>query len=256
MQTEISKVLAEQEKQRGCRILFAAESGSRAWGFASADSDYDIRIIYQNPYDWYLKIEERPEDTFAVMLPGDLDLAGWELRKTLRLFYSCNLALYEWLQSPIIYQAESVFHARLRNLIPSYFKPEKAVCHYLSMYRRAMEDLDANKTIRIKKLFYALRAILAAAWSGLRQSMPPTEFSRLLESDLVMPELRTLIIELQQQKQNTGEAARVALPLPLADFIADWDAQLTTLAPTLSNQLTGADPLDRLLLDCVSERME
>ena len=69
------------------RLLYAAESGSRAWGFASPDSDWDVRAIYVHPLDWYLRIEDKPRDTFEAMLPGDIDVSAWELRKALRLFF-------------------------------------------------------------------------------------------------------------------------------------------------------------------------
>lgn len=95
MKDEIIQQLRKMEKEQGFRILFACESGSRAWGFASPDSDYDVRFIYAQPASWHLRL--RPgKDAVSVMLPNDLDLSGWELRKTLGLFAGCNLALFEW----------------------------------------------------------------------------------------------------------------------------------------------------------------
>ena len=93
MPIRISHILRELEQKQNCRILFAAESGSRAWGFDSPDSDYDIRAIYVKPLDWYLSIEENTKDTFESMLPGDLDVSAWELRKTLRQFFKSNLSI-------------------------------------------------------------------------------------------------------------------------------------------------------------------
>lgn len=109
MHDKIIQTLKELESKENCKILFAAESGSRAWGFASPDSDYDIRVIYVKPEAWYWDITEKKPDTFAVMLPDDLDVSAWELRKTLQLFSKCTPSLNEWLGSPIIYYAEEVF---------------------------------------------------------------------------------------------------------------------------------------------------
>ena len=109
MHDKIIQMLKELERKEDCKILFAAESGSRAWGFASPDSDYDIRVIYVNPEAWYWDISEKKADTFAAMLPDDLDVSAWELRKTLQLFSKCNPSLNEWLGSPIIYYAEEKF---------------------------------------------------------------------------------------------------------------------------------------------------
>ena len=92
MHDYIRSMISEVERQHGVKVLYACESGSRAWGFASPDSDYDVRFIYLKPLSWYLRVGE-PRDTHEAMLPDDLDLAGWELRKTLRLYAKGNMAL-------------------------------------------------------------------------------------------------------------------------------------------------------------------
>lgn len=46
MKNQILKVIKETEKRHGIKIIWAVESGSRAWGFASEDSDYDIRCMH------------------------------------------------------------------------------------------------------------------------------------------------------------------------------------------------------------------
>ncbi|MRR55720.1 MAG: hypothetical protein EG822_14650 [Deltaproteobacteria bacterium] len=43
---KISKQLTNIKTERDVRILYAVESGSRAWGFASRNNDFDVRIIY------------------------------------------------------------------------------------------------------------------------------------------------------------------------------------------------------------------
>lgn len=49
----IPEKLAEIENRENVRILHCVESGSRAWGFASPDSDFDVRFIYVRPKDFY-----------------------------------------------------------------------------------------------------------------------------------------------------------------------------------------------------------
>ena len=117
MTTRITAALAALEAQHGIRILYACESGSRAWGFPSPDSDYDVRFIYVHPLDWYLGLDEGP-DTLNFPVDDELDLAGWELRKTLRLLRGSNAALFEWLQSPIVYHEAPGFRARLAPMLP------------------------------------------------------------------------------------------------------------------------------------------
>lgn len=205
MQDKICRVLHELEQKHDCRILFAAESGSRAWGFASPDSDYDIRAIYVKPRDWYLSIEEKPKDTIEAMLPGDLDISAWELRKTLRQFAKSNLSLLEWFGSPICYESDRCFMTEILPLIPAFFNPVKAVHHYLALHDNAMADLNAEGEIGIKKLFYALRGFFAAIWSINRKSMPPTQFKRLLLPELLPAEILKLVEILNEQKKKAEE---------------------------------------------------
>lgn len=152
MHNKIIQTLKELECKENCKILFAAESGSRAWGFASPDSDYDIRVIYVKPEVWYWDITEKKPDTFAAMLPDDLDVSAWELRKTLQLFSKCTPSLNEWLGSPIIYYAEEEFFAEMKRLLPQFFNPVRAGHHYLALAANSWETINENKEITLKKL--------------------------------------------------------------------------------------------------------
>ena len=218
MHDKIIQALKELEKEKQCRILFAAESGSRAWGFASPDSDYDIRAIYVKPESWYWDIAEKTRDTIEAQLPGDLDISAWELRKTLRLFDKCNPSLNEWLGSPIIYLADEVFFARLKGLVPEFFNPIRAGHHYLSLAENAWHTIDGDGKIALKKLFYALRGVFCAMWSAEFKTMPPTEFDRLLIPELLPDEISLLIRQLKVRKQQAGEKAVIPLPTAIRDF--------------------------------------
>ncbi len=255
MHETIIKALRQLENLHECRILFAAESGSRAWGFSSSDSDYDVRAIYVKPLEWYLSLEAKPVDTFEVMLPGDLDVAGWELRKTLRLFGSCNLALYEWLGSPIQYESCQSFHLELKDLIPLYFNPIKSIHHYLAMMANALENLDTENTISIKKLFYALRGLAAATWSADKQTMPPTEFSKLLEAGLFPGDISDIIAELQEKKKSAVEKARVKLPDRLAQFFNEEDARLQDKSKLLSVSTPDWNALESFFKDTLNKTL-
>src|SRR2546428_11638268 len=112
MKQRVLHELDRIERQHKIRNLLAVESGSTAWGFASPDSDYDVRFIYAHKQDWYLSVFEG-RDVIEKMLPERLDISGWDLRKTLRLFSKCNLALNEWLGSPVIYSEAPEFRSRL-----------------------------------------------------------------------------------------------------------------------------------------------
>ena len=160
MKEEIRKELLRVELQHNIKILFAVESGSRAWGFASTDSDWDVRYIYVHNPDWYLKIEAG-KDSQEQILPNDIDLAGWELKKALRLFRKSNPPILEWLRSPIIYLEQFSLADKLRDLTNIYFNPKSCLHHYLHMAEGNYKEYLQRDNVRVKKYFYVLRPILA-----------------------------------------------------------------------------------------------
>jgi predicted nucleotidyltransferase len=218
MRDRVLQELRRIEPQYDVRILLAVESGSRAWGFASPDSDYDVRFIYTHNPDWYLSVFEA-RDVIEEMLPDQLDFSGWELRKALRLFSKCNLALNEWLGSPITYSEVPDFRRQLFNLIPHYFNPIAAIHHYRSMADRAFAENLVDDHISIKKIFYVLRPLLACRWIERTASQPPTEFQELLLADGVSADERQWIKHLLEQKSTAAEAHLLQLDQRRIDSI-------------------------------------
>jgi predicted nucleotidyltransferase len=217
MTTRIAAALAALEAEHGIRILYACESGSRAWGFPSPDSDYDVRFLYVHQLDWYLGLDEGP-DTLNFPIDDELDLAGWELRKTLRLLRGSNAALFEWLQSPIVYHEVPGFRAQLAPLLPPAFNLKAGLHHYLGQLRRGVEEDIIGEEVRLKRLFYALRSALAARWIRERHALPPMEFAPLR---MLLPfELQTVVDELLAQKAFSNEKTVVARPAALVTFLA------------------------------------
>ena len=247
MYDKIIQTLKELGRKEDCKILFAAESGSRAWGFASPDSDYDIRVIYVKPEAWYWDITEKKADTFAAMLPDDLDVSAWELRKTLQLFSKCNPSLNEWLGSPIIYYAEEAFFAEMKRLLPRYFNPIRAGHHYLALAENSWTTLNENKEITLKKLFYALRGLFCAMWSAKFKTMPPTESDKLLIPELMPDEILQLIPELKKQKQQVNEKAVMPLPGKLYKFYIEQKEQTLQQLAGIKYQHPDNSELNQLL---------
>ena len=132
MKDKILNILDEIEKKEKIKILHAVESGSRAWGFESNDSDYDVRFIYVRPLDCYLSIEEK-RDVIEYSESNSLDISGWDIKKALQLFNSSNPPLYEWLTSPITYIEKEGFAERLRDLIAIFYSRTSCLYHYLHM---------------------------------------------------------------------------------------------------------------------------
>jgi hypothetical protein len=196
MENLIYQKLAEVEARNGVIIPYACESGSRAWGFASPDSDYDIRFIYQKPQSWYLSLWER-KDVIEFMTRNDLDGSGWDIAKALRLLAKSNAPLLEWIYSPVVYRTDGAFLQGLRSLAADCFSPIACMHHYLSMTRNYLPLLQGDE-IKLKHLFYALRTSLAGRWIVERQSIPPVAFGELLAlSDTVHRERIAHLIDLK-----------------------------------------------------------
>ncbi len=209
--------LASLEKEHGIRILFACESGSRGWGFASPDSDYDVRFVYVHPLEWYLRVEAQ-RDVIEVPISKNLDISGWELRKALQLLRRSNPTLLEWLDSPVIYREHASSVERLRALIPNFFSPMRSRHHYLSLARRQFTSIKSNN-IRYKKYFYVLRPLLAVKWIDMYQTVPPMRFDHLVDATVFDSDLQEEIARLLKTKTQLGEAAVGPIRAPLHAFI-------------------------------------
>ncbi|HTE24123.1 nucleotidyltransferase domain-containing protein [Flavitalea sp.] len=178
MREIILEQLLKIETDCRVKILYACESGSRAWGFASPDSDFDVRFIYsRNPRE-YLRINDAHS---VIDLPINelLDIGGWDLRKALRLYLKSNGPFYEWLQSPIVYMDTHGLKQELLSLKNKYFSPRAGSHHYLSMATNVIENDMNSEQVKLKKYFYALRSLLAAQWIIQNKETPPMEFGQL-----------------------------------------------------------------------------
>jgi uncharacterized protein len=146
----IQAKLTELETSRGVRVLFACESGSRAWGFASPDSDYDVRFIYTGPAASYLTVHAA-RDVIEEPVNAELDVSGWDLRKALGLLAKSNPPLLEWLDSPIVYRQDEAFVARFRALATAWFDPRASGHHYANMARNNYREHMRGETVKLKK---------------------------------------------------------------------------------------------------------
>ncbi|KPE53087.1 DNA polymerase beta superfamily protein [Chryseobacterium indologenes] len=178
MTPKIIKKIKEIEEERSVEVLLAVESGSRAWGFASPDSDYDIRFIYRHEKDWYLTPWDKDE-TIEFMTSDDLDGSGWDLRKTFHLLLKSNAALLSWFYSPIVYKENRKFTEFFRPLADACFSPIAVSYHYLSMSKKYLEACRTDE-VKLKSYFYCLRTALTGKWIIEKGTVPPVLFSDLL----------------------------------------------------------------------------
>lgn len=253
VQKLIETRLASTTSEHGIKILYACESGSRAWGFPSPDSDYDVRFVYAHPMEWYLTLDE---DRDVIDLPlenspeGLLDLGGWDLRKTLRLLGKSNPVIWEWLQSPIRYQDEKMFRAH-RDIFDPFFSPIAACHHYLSICRNTMNQALNGPTVKIKKYFYMLRPLLAATWIERYHAIPPMELSLLLPLLDNRAEIKDSVLELQERKLSIDEQVPIARIELIDNYLLNEVARLHESGKLLPVGNGDRTELDGLFRKCL-----
>ncbi len=203
----VNRRLDAIEHEEGVRVLFACESGSRAWGFASPDSDYDVRFVYAHPRDWYLSIGDQ-RDVIERPIVDLYDVSGWDLRKALRLFRKSNPPLLEWLGSPIVYRERTAAAASLRRIATRSFSPRACAFHYLHMAKGNYREYLRADEVPLKKYLYVLRPLLAVRWIERNPGIVPTEFDRLVDAMVDDPRLRAAIDDLLEKKRRTPELDR------------------------------------------------
>lgn len=178
---EIKDKLSQIEQRENIRILYACESGSRAWGFASPDSDYDVRFVFVRPAEDYLRIKELP-DFIDAELNEIYDINGWDLKKFFKQLYKSNPVIFEWADSPIVYKT-SLEWDRIKAVMNDFVCQKRMVLHYLGLAESTVKKYFIGDTIVYKKYAYVLRAVLAASWVFYQKTPAPTECSKLNEAE-------------------------------------------------------------------------
>lgn len=209
MEKLIKSKLKEIEEKENIRILHCVESGSRAWGFASPDSDYDVRFIYVRPEEFYLRLD-KTRDVIEWQLDDTLDINGWDISKALTLLHKSNPTLFEWNSSPIVYKTTGQWK-RISDIINRYFVAKAGLYHYLSTAKGNYREYLKGETVRLKKYFYVLRPLLACKWILAEGTPPPMLFSTLMDKYLeeaVVPDVKNLL-NLKMSEPEISEGKRL-----------------------------------------------
>lgn len=244
--------LRDIEHEHNVKILLAVESGSRAWGFESANSDWDVRFIYVHKPEWYFKVKEQ-RDVIEHMYEDDVDLVGWELRKALTLLRKSNPSLLEWFNSPIVYYKDEDFVKRIREIEKDYFNPIRTMYHYNHIYIKHDERYLQKQGYPMKRFLYYLRGILACKWIESNKSLPPVAFKELLDATVENKAVRAKIDELIRLKKSGKEHDMLTVEDSLVDYarnLADYyNGIIDSFRPELNEAYT--DALDSILYDMV-----
>ena len=233
IQREIQENLDAIEKRHAVMILLAVESGSRAWGFASPDSDYDVRFIYMHRPEEYLRVDPM-KDVIEWQLDEVLDINGWDLKKALLAFGKGNPNVMEWANSPIVYRKTEEWEA-IKPIVLRYFSEKSALCHYYGTANSTLKGFLMGDRIRYKKYFYALRPLLCCKYIERFHAVPPMEFEELLTmfeepDERLTPELYAAIRELLLRKMGTEEKDLNPQMPVIIDFIVEECARQKKLS--------------------------
>ena len=222
---EVQARLRALEARENVRVLYACESGSRCWGFASPDSDYDVRFIFVRRLRDYLRVEPM-RDTIEEPVDELWDVNGWDLRKALQLLRKSNSALLEWLRSPVCYLERPGFLPEMRRLASGSMRPGQIFRSYQGMARGNVRDYLSGEQVRLKKYLYMLRPLMACDFlvRTRGQRLPPVVFSELaaglpLEAD-VRGELGALLQAKEQGLEKETGPHRRALDAYIARMLA------------------------------------
>ena len=205
----------------GAVILFAIESGSRAWGFPSPDSDYDCRFVYVRTTQDHLVLQQ-PRDVIEFPIEGDIDVGGWDLRKALLLALAGNAVIVEWTASTMAYEEVPAFRSRLTPLLEQIVDPAKVARHYHGLARSQLSKMGSlAEDVKLKKAFYFIRPIVALDWMEQRgfASLPPMHLPLCLEQTDVPAAAAREIRRLIDRKSRTRELGTGPLPAPIASYL-------------------------------------
>lgn len=233
MKETILQKLTDLEQQHNVTILYACESGSRAWGFASPDSDYDARFLFAHPKEAYLAIHD-PRDVIGFSDGGVLDVSGWDLKKALHLLYKANAPLREWLTSPVVYRCHDAAMSPIFDLMRDAFLPAPLCHHYLGMTTKRLMLIEETGEVTGKAYLYALRTLFCCQWILRHNSQPPMLFDELLTEFLpdVRNELRQEIDRLLAAKKAGNEKSGIARSKRLEHYLhAELHVAKTSLPP-------------------------
>ncbi len=255
MKKEIKQKIKEIESENNIKILYACESGSRAWGFASPDSDYDVRFIYSRNLKEYIVINTKP-DTIELPIVNELDFSGWDITKFLEHIYKSNGVMFEWLQSPIQYEDKIKFQKECLNLSNTYFRPKPTLYHYLGLTKRTFLDIKGSDRVKIKRYFYALRPILAAKYIAENNKIPPMDIYSLLEKACNNSDISNSISDLMKEKEKREEAFLIDRISKLDNFIENELVSLNEIVTNIKDEKKEPNEINSYLYKIISGKSD
>lgn len=241
---EINRRLKQAEQEESVRILLAVESGSRAWGFASPKSDFDVRFIFVHPKDWYLSFDlEDRRDVIEYSITDEIDLYGWDLRKALRLYWKSSPMFVEWLLSPITYIENGCFRQKVCELLPEVYSLESGIFNFLNMAKTDYHKFFKDDKVPLKKYLYVLRSLLSIRWIEKNALAAPIEFDKLLG---LLRDQKTLHNDIENLLSKKRGVPELGLSEPIESINDFIQAEFDRLAIIKPQRLKRLEPLPKL----------
>ena len=251
MRELILEKLREIEEKEQVKILHCIESGSRAWGFASPDSDFDVRFIYVRPKEFYLRLD-KTRDVIEWQLDDTLDINGWDIQKTLSLLHKSNPTVFEWNSSPIVYKTTKEWE-KISDVAKGYFTSKSGLYHYLCTARKNYKVYLTDESVRLKKYFYVIRPLLACKWILDKGTPPPMEFQTLME-EYLDDEIRPEVEKLLDIKMNSPETTHGKPILSLNQYLLKTIENLEEIISNLPKEKPRDwGELNQIFLDVLGE---
>jgi uncharacterized protein len=243
VRAEIDRRLEAIKVDDQVRVLMAVESGSRAWGFPSPDSDYDVRFVYLRSRDWYLRLQAG-RDVIEQPIVDEIDLNGWDIRKALGLLLKSNAVISEWIESPIRYCDDHPVIEKIRTLADDVLDSRALAYHYANLGRNAAERwLEGDDPVPVKKYFYSLRPALAIRHLRMDSSLrPPMNLQALMAGCDLPADIAADIDELVEAKKRTNERSNGTRKPSLDRLIGD---ELARAAEVPGREKPDADMFER-----------
>ena len=244
-------LLRNIESEHSIGVIYGVESGSRAWGFESQNSDYDIRFLYVRPIERYLSLE-KPSNTLELRTSSDLDLSGWDLRKALLFLRKSHPVLLEWLRSPIVYTEQLAIVQQMRDLGEKFFSPRASIYHYVSWAEHTLHRYFQQPEVAAKRYLYVMRPLLCCRWIQTIGGQPPLQIQTLIAAVDMTNETKAAINTLIMKKSAGYELGIVGRIPALDRYIYKTLPQIKTFLPK-SSEPVPFESLDSLFYQALEE---
>lgn len=203
MNNLILKNIRDFEKRNKIRIIFAVESGSREWGFASDDSDYDIRCVHISSINDYLSLNQPKEQLEEIK--DNIDIVSWDIHKFFNLLLKSNPTVSEWLSSKKSYISNKFWKYHRKDILKIFnngFSRNKLKIHYSSLAKQNYSKyINLPDKVLLKKYVYILRALGCIEFIEKTNSLPPLNWK--LSSKYLPNPIKKIFAQMVNQKKSS-----------------------------------------------------